>query len=287
VEDQAANLRRAARRQLETPARAGGGCRVLAVSGGKGGVGKTNIAVNLSLALCEQGARVLLLDADLGLANVDLLLGLAPQRTLQHVLRGEAELEEIVLHGPLGLHVLPGSIGLPEMANLAPLDIVRLLGALRRLEERHDWLVIDTAAGIGQSVIRFAQAADEILIVTTPEPTAILDAFGLIKSLHGPRRDNQLSLLVNMLRQRSELLETHRSLATVAARYCGVPLRLLGGLPLDDAVSQCVKLHRPFLIEQPAAPAAAAVRAVAAALLAQPNLPSPPQAGYFSRMLTR
>jgi len=289
MDDQAANLRAAAARKLPLPTPGGRlhQCRVLAVTGGKGGVGKTNVAVNLSLALQEAGARVLLLDADLGLANVDLLLGLSPQHTLQHVIRRQVELEQIVIDGPLGLHVLPGSIGLPEMASLPTLDVVRLLGALRALEREHDLLVIDTAAGIGSTVLRFVMAADDVVIVTTPEPPAILDAFGLIKALNASHCPAQLSLLVNMLRQRSELLETHRSLATVAARYFGSPLRLLGGLPLDESIVACIKQQKPFYIERPHSPVSRALREIAQELLdGRLAPPAAPQQGYFSRLLS-
>lgn len=288
MDDQASDLRRAAKQQLGRNAPAGRlhQCRVLAVTGGKGGVGKTNVAVNLSLALCDAGARVLLMDADLGLANVDLVLGLSPRYTLQHVIRRQAAVEDIVLEGPLGLHILPGSIGLPEMANLGMLEVVRLLGALRPLEREHDLLVLDTAAGIGQTVLRFLSAADDVIIVTTPEPPAILDAFGLIKALQMEKYAGQLHLLVNMLRQRSELLETHRSLATVAARYFGTPLRLLGGLPLDESIVPCIKQQRPFYLERPHSPVTRALSEIARGLCAEKLPPAAaPTDSFFTRLI--
>jgi flagellar biosynthesis protein FlhG len=287
--DQAAGLRDEAGRRLggvEYTVNGQHYCRVIAVTGGKGGVGKTNVAVNLSLALQEAGARVLLLDADLGLANVDLLLGLDPQHTLQHVVHREAQLEDILLEGPLGLHILPGGTGLPELANLNTLDIVRLLGSLRSLERQHDLLVIDTAAGISQQVTRFAQAADDVVIVCTPEPPSMLDAYGLIKALRGHQHVGQLHLLVNMVSRRGETEQTHKSLATVTQHYLGLDLQLLGELPRDDGIVECVKRQQPFFIARPRSAPSRLLRLMALAFL--DGLDLKPQRGehsFFSRLL--
>ena len=287
--DQAAGLRHEAGARLGQEAYTVNGqhyCRVIAVSGGKGGVGKTNVAVNLSLALQEAGARVLLLDADLGLANADLLLGLDPQHTLQHVIHREAQLEDIVLTGPLGLHILPGGTGLPELANLNSLDIVRLLGSLRALERRHDLLVIDTAAGISLQVTRFAQAADDVIVVCTPEPPSMLDAYGLIKALRGNQRIGALHLLVNMTTRRGEMEQTHKSLATVARHYLGLDLQLLGELPRDDSVVECVKRQQPFFTARPRSAPTRLLRQMAKVFTAGLEL-APPEGepSFFARLL--
>jgi flagellar biosynthesis protein FlhG len=286
--DQADSLRQAAGRHLAEQRAALGrhGCRVLAVTSGKGGVGKTNVAVNLSLALCEGGAKVLLLDGDLGLANVDLLLGLKPQRTLQHVFSRQATLNEVLLDGPLGLKILPGALGLPELANLGTLDIVRLLGLLRGLEREHDVLVIDTAAGISRLVTQFALAADDVIIVSMPEPTALVDAYGLMKALSGGEVQGGLHLLVNMVSRRGDEQQFYRSLASVAESYLGLGLNWLGTLYRDDEISTCVKRHQPFYLARPRSAASAELRRIAGVFLALIKLDKPPRdEGFFSRLL--
>jgi flagellar biosynthesis protein FlhG len=287
IGDQAENLRAAAGVALGRLSPSGPhACRVLAVTGGKGGVGKTNIAVNLSLALCEAGARVLLLDADLGLANADLLLGLNPRYTLQNVVHREVPLESIVVEGPLGLKLLPGGTGLPEMASLSTMEILRLLGAMRSLEAELDFLVIDTAAGIGHTVLRFALAADDVVLVCTPEPPAMLDAYGVIKALNGARCTSQLQLLVNMVRHRREALDTHRTLAVVAGRYMGLSLGLLGGVPLDDNIVQCIKQQVPFFLKLPQSHAARELRRIAAGFINEAVVSAVhAREGFFTRLV--
>jgi len=287
--DQADSLRQAASRHLAEQ-QAGLGrymCRVLAVTSGKGGVGKTNVAVNLSLALCEGGAQVLLLDGDLGLANVDLLLGLKPQRTLQHVFSRQATLSEIILEGPLGLKILPGGMGLPELANLSTLDIVRLLGLLRTLERDHDIMVIDTAAGIGRLVTQFALAADDVLIVSMPEPTALVDAYGMLKALRRGHVEGGLHLIVNMVSRRGEEQQFYQSLATVADSYLGLKLNWLGTIHRDDEISACVKRHQPFYLARPKSAASAELRRIAGVFLELLKIEQPRRGeGFFARLLS-
>lgn len=282
--DQADSLRLVAGQQLSSVHYM---CRVLAVTGGKGGVGKTNVAVNLSLALCEGGARVLLLDGDLGLANVDLLLGLSPQYTLQHVFDRRATLPEIIIEGPLGLRILPGGMGLPELANLSTLDIVRLLGLLRTLEREHDIMVIDTAAGIGQLVTRFALAADDIVLVAMPEPTSMVDAYGMMKALRQGNVQGGLHLIVNMVGRRGEDGHFYRSLSTVASNYLGLKLNWLGSLPRDDEIGQCVKLHKPFYLARPQSAASRELRRIAQIFLDTMGIDQARRGeGFFARLLS-
>jgi flagellar biosynthesis protein FlhG len=286
--DQADSLRQVAVSQQPAWRRASGAhqCRVIAITGGKGGVGKTNIAVNLSLAFCEAGARVLLLDADLGLANVDVLLGLNPQYTLQHLVFRKAELEQVLIEGPLGLKVLPGGTGLPEMANLNTLEIVRLLSTLRALERQHDVLVIDTAAGISSAVLRFLIVADDVVLVSMPEPPALLDAYGVLKALNSNNARGNLYLLMNMVRRVEDGAEAYHILHSVASRYLGAPLHFLGSLPLDPAVVQCVKQQRPFFTHAPHAPISAALRELAAQFLfGIGQAPVRHQESFFARFI--
>lgn len=288
--DQAESLRGLAGREIARWQRPAGGrssCRVLAVTGGKGGVGKTNVAVNLALALAEAGAQVLLFDADLGLANVDVVLGISPPLTLDNVMRREVELEQVVYAGPFGLHFLPGGTGFAALANAGTLEIVRLLGQLRALERNHDLIILDTAAGIADSVLRFLQAADDVIIVTTPEPPALLDAFGLLKALAAERQRARYQLLVNMVRDADEVGQTHRSLAAAALRFTGMELGLLGALPRDPAVEAAVKRRVPMVIGAPDSPAAQQLRLIAASFLYDGFFASPVAAdSYFARVLS-
>jgi len=286
--DQADSLRQAASRLLaQQAARGGAMCRVLAVTSGKGGVGKSNVAVNLGLALCEGGAKVLLLDGDLGLANVDLLLGLKPAKTLQHVFSRRAALGEIILEGPLGLKILPGGIGLPELANLGTLDIVRLLGLLRSLERDHDVLLIDTAAGIGRLVTQFALAADDVLIVSMPEPTALVDAYGMLKALRRGNVEGGLHLIVNMVRRRPEAEQFHQSLSSVAQSYLGLSLNWLGTIYRDDEISGCVRRHQPFYLARPKSAAAIELKRIASVFLELLKIEQPRRdEGFFARLLS-
>jgi flagellar biosynthesis protein FlhG len=288
MQDQADSLRQAADKQLQGWQRSGRGnnCRVIAITGGKGGVGKTNVAVNLSLALCEAGARVLLLDADLGLANVDVLLGISPQYTLQHLVYHNAEIEQVLLQGPLGLNVLPGGSGIPDLANLNTLEIVRLLSTLRGLERQHDVLVIDTAAGISNTVLRFLLVADDVVLVSTPEPPALLDAYGVLKALHAKAVHGNIYLLMNMARKATDGSEAYQILSSLASRYLELRLHYLGNLPLDPAVIQAVKQQRPFYISAPQAPVSGAMRELAAQFLAGiARTPDRQQESFFSRLM--
>lgn len=287
--DQAAGLRSMASKEearWQRPVGGHGSCRVICVTGGKGGVGKTNVAVNIGLALAEAGARVLLFDADLGLANVDIVLGVSPRVTLEHVLRREAELEQALYTGPAGLHFLPGGRGIASLANAGTLEVVRLLGALRQLERDHDIILLDTAAGCSDSVLRFLQAADDIMLVSTPEPTALLDAYGLLKALGGLRPGQQLGLLVNMVRGPEEVGSTYRGLTEATKRFLGVELKLLGAIPRDLAVEEAVRQRVPLLLGSPDSAAAQQLRLIAAGFLSDSFFTSSAAAdSYFARLL--
>ncbi len=169
----------------------------MAIASGKGGVGKTNVVAGLAMALAQMGQRVVVLDADFGLANLDILLGLSPEYTLEHVLRGEKLMEEILLDGPFGIRIIPASSGIQELTRLDAAAEMRLVQGLQRISAGSDWLLIDTAAGIHDSVIKLLMAAQEVLLVTTPEPTALVDVYAMVKVVHLRDPHKPLWLLVN------------------------------------------------------------------------------------------
>lgn len=245
------------------PRRLPGPVQVIAVSGGKGGVGKTSVAVNLASALGHAGREVLLLDGDLGLANVDVLLGLAPRYTLAHVLSGERSLSEVIVRAPCGLQVAPAASGVARLANLSPAEHAGLLQSFSALGQSLDTLVVDTAAGIADSVLRLAQAAQHVLIVVRDEPTSLTDAYALIKVLsreHGVRR---FRVLANMTRDARQGASAFARLERVASRYLDVVLDYAGDVPDDPCMGRSVRLQRPVLEAFPDSPAARAFRTLA------------------------
>ena len=225
-------------------------------------------------------------DQHLDLVGYGKLLGLSPRYTLQHVFDRRVALPEIILEGPLGLKILPGGIGLPELANLNTLDIVRLLGLLRSLERDHDVMVIDTAAGIGQLATRFALAADDIVLVAMPEPTSMVDAYGMMKALRQGELHGGLHLIVNMVSRRGEDGHFYRSLSTVASNYLGLKLNWLGSLPRDNEIGQCVKQHKPFYLARPQSAASRELRRIAQIFLDTMGIDQARRGeGFFARLL--
>ncbi|MDJ0782891.1 MAG: MinD/ParA family protein [Desulfosarcinaceae bacterium] len=215
--------------------------RVLAVTSGKGGVGKTNIVANLGYALTKRGQRVLIFDADLGLGNLDVLLGIAPRYNLAHVLNGEKRLDEIIVTGPGNLHILPASSGVQELTRLSHGQQFRILRNLNELIEAYDVFLIDTAAGISTNVLYFAASAQEILVVVTPEPTAITDAYALMKVLAIKYHERHFKLIVNAAKSDAEADETYRQLNVVTSRFLDIEMEYLGKVLLDDNVKRGVR----------------------------------------------
>lgn len=219
--------------------------RVLSVSSGKGGVGKTNIVANLGHSLAQAGKKVLLLDADLNLANVDVLLGLTPRYNLHHVFLGEKSLQEVLVRGPAGLLILPASSGIMELADLSEHQRLYFLAEMENLGAEIDIMLIDTAAGINNNVIYFNLAAQERVIVLTPEPTSLTDAYALIKVLSGRHDVKKFRILVNLARSEKEALSVFRKLSMVADRFLdSLSLDYLGHVPLDSRLPQAVRQQR-------------------------------------------
>lgn len=219
--------------------------RVISVTSGKGGVGKTNIVTNLAYTLAKRGTKVLVLDADLNLANVDILLGLTPRYNLHHVFTGEKSLAEILVKGPGGLFILPASSGIMELADLTEQQRLYFLGEMETLHSQFDLLLIDTAAGINNNVVYFNLAAQERIVLLTPEPTALTDAYALIKVLSSRHDVRKFRLLVNLARSEKEALEVFRKLSLVADRFLEtLSLDYLGYIPYDSKLPQAVRAQR-------------------------------------------
>ena len=233
--------------------------RVIAVTSGKGGVGKTNISVNLAASLSLAGQRVMLMDADLGLANVDVLLGLEPHFDLQHVISGEKSLDEIIVEGPLGIHVVPASSGVEKMAELTSVEHASLIAAFSELKQPIDVLIVDTAAGIADGVVSFAKACQEVIVVVCDEPTSLTDAYALIKVLSMRHGIKQFQILANMVKDESQGLNLYEKLLNTTDRFLEVGLKYLGAVPFDEQLRQSVRAQKPVIEAYPRSPAAKAL----------------------------
>lgn len=221
-----------------------GNTRVIAVTSGKGGVGKTNIAANLAYIFSKMGKRTLLLDADTGLANIDIILGITPKYNLCHVLRGEKTLSEAVVEGPGGIKILPAASGIPGMAELSKGQKFTLLEELDELDEDFDFMLIDTAAGITDNVMYFNMAAKEIIVVVSPEPTSLTDAYALIKILYQNYKARCFMLLVNMAKDSNEAKGVYTRLSNATNHFLGLPVEYLGYIPYDQNVRKAITKQR-------------------------------------------
>jgi len=218
--------------------------KVIAVASGKGGVGKTNVTVNLGVALATQGKQVLLLDADLGLANIDVMLGLHPQYNLQHVLNGSKTLAEIIVEGPAGLKIIPAASGVQKMAELSPAEHAGMIQAFSEMDQHIDILLIDSAAGIADSVVSFTRAAQEVIVVVCDEPASITDAYAFIKLLSREYNVNRFHVISNMCRTIQEGRELFNKISMVCDRFLDVNLDFMGIVPFDEDLRRAVKKQR-------------------------------------------
>lgn len=238
--------------------------RVVCVTSGKGGVGKTNISVNLALALSLQNQSVMLLDADLGLANVDVILGLHPLYNLSHVISQERTLEEIIVTGPNGIRIIPASSGVKRMAELTPEENAGLVGAFSELNDSVDIMLIDSAAGISDSVVTFSRASHDVIVVVCDEPASITDAYALIKVLSRERGVDRVHVVANMVRDTNEGRRLYEKLARVCERFLGdVALHYLGAVPQDDWLRRAVQRQQPVVKAYPGSPSARAISEIA------------------------
>lgn len=241
-------------------------CRAIAVAGGKGGVGKTTVAVNLGMTLAMTGRHVMLLDADMGLANVDVLLGLAPARHLGHLLDGSCSLEELVLEGPHGLKVIPGGSGARRLAQLGNGEHAAVIRAFDELSRPPEFLLVDTAAGLSDNVAMFAAATDDVVLVVCDEPASLTDAYALIKVLSRDFGVRRFRMVANMVRNAGEARALHQKLAKVSDRFLDVVLDYMGLVPQDERLRQAIRRQSAVVDLWPSARSSQAFKQLAGAV---------------------
>ncbi len=260
------------------------GAMIIAITSGKGGVGKTNIAANLALCMASQNLRVIVMDADLGLGNLDVLMNLTCRYNLSHVIAGRRTLEQITQVGPGGIEVICGGSGIEGLANLGAFQRQRLLDQLDSLQERSDVMILDTGAGIHSAVIGFCLAADHTLVVTTPEPTAMTDAYAMIKVLAAKQYDGRISLLVNMANSPAEGKRIYRQIADVAGRFLDVPVYEAGVLCRDEYLLQAVRKRELVTSAFPKAAISSAFSAISRRLT-KGSIHRADQEGFFRKVV--
>ena len=256
--------------------------RTVAVTSGKGGVGKSSVALNLAITLQKMGHTVCLLDANLGLGNIDLLCGLNGYWNLSHVVSGARTVPEIVLEGPCGIHVVPGASGLLDAADCSPVAQREILSQLDEFERQHDFLIIDTGTGIHRTVRQFVAAAQAALVVTTPEPTAIADAYATLKALTAASELLQPHILVNQADSSEQAREIISRVQQTARTFLHVTVSSAGYIPRDPAVVQAVVRRKPFAAENTRSPAGLAIEQLARRMV-NISRPGDDQASFFAQ----
>lgn len=267
IEDQASSLRRMNQSKL---------IKVIAVTGGKGGVGKTNLTLNSAIACAKQGKKVMVLDADLGLANVDVMLGLRVERNLSHVLNGDCTLDEILVTGPFGIKIAPATSGTKSMTELSHHEHAGLIRAFGELRTPIDMLIVDTAAGISDMVVSFSRAAQDVMLVVCDEPTSLTDAYALIKILNREHGVFKFKVVANMVRSEREGKELFSKLSKVTTRFLDVALELSAVVPFDENVRKAVRKQSAVVEAYPSSPASLAIKKLAENMI---TWPIPKQAG--------
>ncbi|MBS1724098.1 MAG: MinD/ParA family protein [Armatimonadetes bacterium] len=230
--------------------------KTIAVTSGKGGVGKTSLSTNLGIALTRLGERTVVFDADLALANVEVLLGVRAERTLQHVVAGESSMSEIVARGPEGLGVIAGGSGIPMLMRSGPKRLGVMFEQVQELAATTDILIFDTSAGLENKVLAFLKNADEVLVVTTPEPASITDSYATIKTLFRQKPDAVVKVVVNQARDGHEANEVFGVLSRITQDFLKKELEFAGFVRQDEAVSRSARLRKPYMMAEPKSDAA-------------------------------
>ena len=258
IADQAEALRTLARQR--TPVRR---ARIVTIASGKGGVGKSNLAVNLAVRLSQMGRSVVLMDADLGTANADVLCNIRPSCSLAHVVAGRKTIEQAMMIAPGGFTLIPGASGLAKMADLNTFERTRLVKQVRHLEQQHDLILIDVSAGVSPNVLSFILGCDQLLTITTPEPTSVTDAYAVIKIVSRQRPDLDIGVVVNMVKDPREGSCVYERINSVCQKFLNLSTQYAGHVVTDSRVPLAVRRRRPFIIDSPVGPASTCINRLA------------------------
>ena len=258
--DQAATLRKLAE------SKPGKQTKIIAIASGKGGVGKSTVSVNLAISIAKMGNRVLVFDGDLGLANVNVLLGIIPKYNLYHVVKGHKSLKDIIIHTGEGVDIIAGASGYAQLANLNEVHRTNLIKGFSELTD-YDYMIIDTGAGISSNVIGLLLPASEIIVVTTPEPTAITDSYGLIKSIVAQTKEKTLKILVNRARSAIEGKKVADRVIDISGQFLEVVVENLGFIFQDEEVEKSIREQKPYILNSPRSKASACLLQVTHTLL--------------------
>jgi flagellar biosynthesis protein FlhG len=257
--DQAANLRRLV---LEKKTDGTSATRTIVITSGKGGVGKTSLSVSLAIAIAQDGKSVTLLDADLGLANINVILGIIPKYNLYHVIKGKKKLKDIIIEVPEGIKIIAGASGFQQLANLDVKQRDEFISSIAELAN-DDFLIVDTGAGISQNVLSFVMASDEVIVVTTPEPTAITDAYGIIKAIASQSNEKHIKLIVNRAQSVAEGKRVAQRVINIAGQFLNIKVEELGFVYEDLYVPKSVRNQKPFIVSYPNSKASGCVKVIA------------------------
>ncbi|PWW06414.1 flagellar biosynthesis protein FlhG [Paenibacillus cellulosilyticus] len=251
---------------------AGRGTRIITVTSGKGGVGKSNFSLNFALTLQQYGKSVLVFDADIGMANLDVLMGHSATYSIYHLLKQDKTIWDIIQLGPQGLHFVAGGSGMNELLSLSDAQLNKFIDQLDKLQGRYDYLIFDTGAGLSKETASFIAAAHETIVVTTPEPTAITDAYALMKMVRSFGHTPSFRLVVNRALDNREGLQTAEKIAMAARKFMGIEVPLLGIIADDSSVSRAVREQRPFSLAYPTSDASRGIQSITRAYLDMPAL---------------
>lgn len=257
--------------------------RIITVSSGKGGVGKTNFTVNLGIKLSSMGHKVTIVDADLGLANIDVILGLVPKYTLTHVVKNEMTIDEILMEGPGGINIVSGGSGVMELVNMDHEKLDALIASFEYMNNDSDFILIDTGAGLSQSVISFIQAADEVVLVITPDPTSITDAYAVIKNI--AESEKQIKVVINRIESNKEGYDVFHKINSATQKFLNVEVESLGFIYEDMNVKKSVRQQTPFVLNYPNCIASKGIGLIASNLVNNSNYVN--NVNGFNRFINR
>ena len=284
MNDQAAVLREKVLKKHQNSLR---NCKTLAVLSGKGGVGKSNLSLNLSLALTKQKQRVLLFDMDIGMGNIDILIGQTASYTMVDLLEKKLSIQQIIKKGPQNLAYVAGGTGISSVFEWSPSDLVHLIQELNSLTNQYDYMIFDMGAGMSESVLKFLKAVDEMIVVTTPEPTSITDAYAAIKLAASYSVSAPVRLIINKTLSDKEGNETYERFNRAVQQFLNISISLLGIVPNDQAVQKAVNRQIPFLLQNPASKASISLIEMVNILIPQDNRITAKNEGMFIRRLKR